>query len=87
MSIESSMGVTINPDVCAICGCSHTTTAWMRQRISTLENQVELLEEDIECVHLYLDDAGSPRENEEGAYSIVGRIQIYGQKLYRQTPP
>ena len=40
-----------------------------------LENKVELLKEDIECVHLWLDDVSAPREGSEGTYSIVGRMK------------
>ena len=40
-----------------------------------LENKIELLEEDIECVHMFLDDEGAPREDEGGTFSLVGRIK------------
>lgn len=40
------------------------------------DNQIELLKEDLECVHLYLDDIAAPRKDPEGeTYSIVGRIK------------
>lgn len=42
----------------------------------TLINMIELLEEDIDCVHLYLNDKGIKRGDEEGKFSIVGRIKI-----------
>ena len=50
------------------------------------DNQIELLKEDLECVHLYLDDLGMPRKDKGvGSYSIVGRIKQlekhYMQKL------
>lgn len=50
----------------------------MKQKISMLENQVELLEEDIECVHMWLDNQGAPQYDfgeRMNKYSIVGRIQ------------
>ena len=40
------------------------------------ENQIELLKEDLEVVHMYLDDLGLPRKDDSGeTYSIVGRIK------------
>ena len=40
------------------------------------DNKIMLLNEDLECVHLYLDDKGVPRQDDEGeTYSIVGRIK------------
>jgi hypothetical protein len=49
------------------------------QYVQMLHNKIELLEEDIECVHMFLDDKDIPRyEGEtEAEYSIVGRIQLY----------
>ena len=51
--------------------------AW--KRIAELEiekNEAELLEEDIELVHLWLDDRGAPRFSEDDMqYSIIGRIK------------
>ena len=38
-------------------------------------NKIELLKEDIECVHKYLDDLNVPRFNNDKEYSIVGRIK------------
>jgi hypothetical protein len=39
------------------------------------DNKIELLKEDLECVHLHLDDLKVPRKDESGKdYSIVGRI-------------
>jgi len=43
---------------------------------SIKDNKIEQLQEDIECVHMYLDDKKIPREDENGeTYSIVGRIK------------
>lgn len=40
------------------------------------DNQINLLEEDLWCVHEYLDDLKLPRTDESGKeYSIVGRIK------------
>jgi hypothetical protein len=48
------------------------------QYVQMLHNKIELLEEDIECVHMFLDDKDIPRYEEPGAeYSIVGRIKLY----------
>lgn len=41
-----------------------------------LENRIELLEEDIECVHIWLDDKGIVRNDGNRDYSIVGRIKL-----------
>jgi len=41
-------------------------------------NKAELLAEDIECLHMNLDDAGIPRDDSNGnVYSMWGRVQIY----------
>jgi hypothetical protein len=46
------------------------------------QNKIMLLEEDIECVHLYLDDLELPRHSKDNKqYSIVGRIKQL-QKRY-----
>lgn len=43
-----------------------------------LHNKIELLEEDIECVHMFLDGKDILRGEESGAeYSLVGRINLY----------
>lgn len=45
------------------------------------DNKINLLEEDLECVHLYLDDINIPRKDDKGqVYSIVGRIKELGMK-------
>jgi hypothetical protein len=44
--------------------------------INRLKNEIELLKEDLECVHMFLDDFNVPRKDENGEeYSIVGRIK------------
>lgn len=40
-----------------------------------LRNRLEIALEDLECVHMYLDDLGVPREDDGGTFSIVGRIK------------
>lgn len=46
------------------------------ERSLLIRNRCELLEEDIESVHLFLDDMGAPRKSIGGKpYSIVGRIR------------
>lgn len=41
-----------------------------------MDNEMYLLKEDIECVHLYLDDKKIPRQDLNGQnYSMVGRIK------------
>ena len=44
-------------------------------------NKIELLEEDILCVHKCLDDAGVPREDKSGQqYSIWGRVLLFKEQ-------
>lgn len=51
----------------------------------TIKNMVELLKENIECVHMYLDDKQVPRQNDNGIeYSIVGRIKILEASFHKQ---
>ena len=45
--------------------------------IRMLENTIELLEEDIPCVHMYLDTKNIPRFLGENEYSMVERIELY----------
>jgi len=43
-------------------------------------NQIELLKEDFECIHIYLDDINIPRQDESGElYSLVGRVKYLEQ--------
>ena len=45
--------------------------------IESLHNEIEMLKEDLECVHLWLDSYNVPRESGKyETFSIVGRIQI-----------
>lgn len=43
--------------------------------VHMLVNQIRLLQEDLWCVHKWLDDQGVPRTVGNNVYSIVGRIQ------------
>lgn len=44
--------------------------------IELLKNKCDLLTEDLECIHLYLDNMGAPRKDNNGVdFSIVGRIK------------
>jgi hypothetical protein len=48
----------------------------INQAKEMFENKTELLKEDIECIHMYLDDKQVPRQNNNGVdYSVVGRIK------------
>lgn len=49
------------------------------------DNKIELLKEDIECVHKYLDDKNVPRVFHNETYSIVGRIKQLENKLAVNT--
>lgn len=44
------------------------------------DNKIELLKEDLECVHMYLDDLQIPKHDGVGTLSIVGRIK-FAQEL------
>lgn len=44
--------------------------------ISMMENKIELLEEDLECVNMFLDSHKIPKTDGSNTYSIIGRIEI-----------
>ena len=46
------------------------------KKVQMLINKIELLEEDIEAVHLFLDDLGISRVKDDKYMSIVGRIKM-----------
>lgn len=49
------------------------------------DNKIMLLEEDLWCVHKYLDDLGLPRADKDGKeYSIVGRIKRLEERYLKQ---
>lgn len=49
------------------------------------DNIIELLKEDLECVHMYLDDLDLPQEDSKGEiYSIVGRIKRLEARYLKQ---
>ena len=46
-------------------------------QLSLLKNKVYLLEQDIECLHMNLDDEGIPRKDGGGnVYSMWGRVNL-----------
>lgn len=50
------------------------------------DNQIELLKEDLEVVHMYLDDLLLPRKDDNGeTYSIVGRIKQFEKNMVEQV--
>jgi len=49
------------------------------------DNKIMLLEEDLWCVHKYLDDLELPRADKDGKeYSIVGRIKRLEERYLKQ---
>ena len=57
----------------------------MEKKESIMENKIQLLQEDIECVHIYLDDKQVPRKDDNGReYSIVGRIKRLEANFQKQ---
>lgn len=53
-------------------------------------NRLELAAGDLECAHLWLDDQGIPRYDgspENNEYSIVGRIELYGERKAAKPEP
>jgi hypothetical protein len=49
------------------------------------DNKIMLLEEDLWCVHKYLDDLELPRADNDGKeYSIVGRIKRFEERYLKQ---
>ena len=49
------------------------------------DNKIMLLEEDLECVHLYLDDKEIKRQDSKGnTYSIVERIKWLEERLIKK---
>lgn len=48
------------------------------------DNVIELLKEDIECAHTYLDDLKIPREDDKDVFSLVGRIKQLEKRYLKQ---
>ena len=49
------------------------------------DNKIMLLEEDLWCIHKYLDDLELPRTDKDGKeYSIVGRIKRLEERYLKQ---
>jgi len=46
----------------------------------TKDNKIELLEEDLECIRMFLDSLNVPTKDEEGEFSIIGRINLALEK-------
>ncbi len=50
------------------------------------QNKIELLQEDIACVHKYLDSKKIPKIDENGkTYSLIGRIKLLESKLIKDA--
>ncbi len=62
---------------CQMCGIILEFTPYAKSLMTDIkDNKISLLEEDLECVHKYLDDLEAPRVDKDGmVYSIVGRIK------------
>jgi hypothetical protein len=58
---------------------------WQQEiHLDIKDNKIELLEEDLECIRMYLDDLKIPRTDKDGnEYSIVGRIKWQSERMYR----
>ena len=41
-------------------------------------------EEEVECVHMYLDDLKIPREDDKDVFSLVGRIKQLEKRYLKQ---
>lgn len=53
--------------------------------IDIKDNQIMLLKEDLEVVHMYLDGLLVPRKDDNGEiYSIVGRIKQFEREMVKQ---
>lgn len=52
----------------------------------TMNRDLELLKEDLECVHMYLDKKGVKRNDDNGeVFSIVGRIKQLELRLIKDS--
>lgn len=61
-------------------------TAIKQSDLDIKDNQIELLKEDLEVVHMYLDGLLLPRKDENGeTYSIVGRIKQFEKNMIEQV--
>jgi len=67
----------LDGETCLHCGhiSGEESNGCPNGKIGMLENRIELLQEDLECVHLWLDDVDAPRNGPVGTYSIVGRMK------------
>lgn len=53
------------------------------KKVGIMASEINRLEEQIECAHMWLDDKETPRKDEKNGceWSIVGRVKIYIEKL------
>lgn len=48
------------------------------------ENEFYYYKEEVECVHMYLDDLNIPREYGKETYSLVGRIKQLEKRYLKE---
>jgi hypothetical protein len=64
---------------------TRTTPLGDQKIVEMLENKIQLLEEDIACVHKYLDNLNAQKcDSNNQPYSIVGRIRCLGKAYLLQ---
>lgn len=62
--------------------CTDVITVGLKsQRELIAENQLELLKEDFDCIHMWLYKKGITRDVDGKKLSVIGRIQLLGQIL------
>jgi len=67
-----------------------STVNELRDKIKALEldkNKFELIAEDLECAHMWLDDKQVPRSDGKNEYSMVGRIGLMLNALSNTKKP
>ena len=59
---------------------------WQQEtHLDIKDNKIELLEEDLECIRMYLDDLKIPVNDKDGnKYSIIGRIKLQQKRRYSE---
>jgi hypothetical protein len=59
---------------------------WQQEtHLDIKDNKIELLEEDLECIRMYLNDLKIPRtDKDDKEYSIVGRIKWQTERSYSE---
>lgn len=53
--------------------------SYLEGRIFMMENKIDFLKEQIECLHLCLDKEKVPREKNGKEYSLWGRVLIFSE--------